>query len=105
MNYINLGFFSGKLLHIIGFRYINNNLGLELLNNNNEYCEVTLYDKDIKLSDGYLLLNPNMSDDLKKFLIKKNIFKIIKRNIGKDNLEIAIINKNVYDKLINLKEV
>ena len=82
MNYINLGYFKGKLLHIIGFRYINNNLGLELLNNNNEYCEVTLYDKDIKLSDG---------------------FKIIKRNIGKDNLEIAMINKNVYDKIMKVK--
>lgn len=101
MNYINLGFFSGKLLHLIGYRYINNNLGLELLNNNNEYAEVTLYDKDIKLSDGYLLLNPNMSEELKRFLIKKNIFRIIKKI---NNYEIAMINKNVYDKLI-LKEV
>ena len=101
MNYINLGFFSGKLLHLIGFRYINNNLGLELLNNNNEYAEVTLYDKDIKLSDGYLLLNPNMSEELKRFLIKKNIFRVIKKN---NEFEIAIINKNVYDKLL-LKEV
>ena len=101
MNYINLGFFSGKLLHLIGYRYINNNLGLELLNNNNEYAEVTLYYKDIKLSDGYLLLNPNMSEELKRFLIKKNIFRIIKKI---NNYEIAMINKNVYDKLI-LKEV
>ena len=102
MNYINLGFFSGKLLHIIGFRYINNNLGLELLNNNNEYCEVTLYDKDIKLSDGFLLLNSKMDEKLKIFLIKKNIFRIIKKI---NDYEIAMINKNVYDKLINLKEV
>ena len=102
MNYINLGYFKGKLLHIIGFRYINNNLGLELLNNNNEYCEVTLYDKDIKLSDGFLLLNSKMDEKLKIFLIKKNIFRIIKKI---NDYEIAMINKNVYDKLINLKEV
>lgn len=101
MNYINLGFFSGKLLHIIGFRYINNNLGIELLNNNNEYAEVTMFDKDIKLNDGYLLLNSKIDEKLKKFLIKKNIFRIIKKI---NNYEIAMINKNVYDKLI-LKEV
>lgn len=103
MNYINLGFFSGKLLHIIGYRYINGNLGLELLNNNNEYSEVTLYDKNIKLSDGYLLLNPNMSKELKKFLIKKNIFRIVETNVNNSGLDIALINRNVYEKLINLK--
>ena len=101
MNYISLGFFNGKLLHIIGYRYINGNLGLEILNNNNEYAEVTMFDKDIKLNDGYLLLNSKIDEKLKKFLIKKNIFRIIKKI---NNYEIAIINKNVYDKLL-LKEV
>lgn len=102
MNYINLGFFNGKLLHIIGYRYINGNLGLELLNNNMEYAEVTMFDKSIKLNDGYLLLNSNIDDKLKKFLIRKNIFRVVKRI---NNYEIAMINNNVYEKLINLKEV
>ena len=52
--------------------------------------------KSLKLNDGYLLLNSKIDEKLKKFLIKKNIFRIIKKI---NNYEIAIINKNVYDKL------
>lgn len=103
MNYINLGYFKGKYLSIIGCRYINNQIALFLLNNNTEYAEITLYDKDIKIDEGYLLLNPTMSEELKKYLIKKNIFRIVKSNVSNSNLDIAMINKNVYDKLLILK--
>ena len=96
MNYINLGYFDNKLLHLIGGKYINDTIALFLLNNNVEYAEITMYNEKIKLSDGYLLLNKNMSDNLKKFLIRKNIFKIVKKI---NDYEIAMINKNVYDKL------
>jgi len=99
MNYIDLGYFDNKLLHLIGAKYINGNIVLSLLNNNIEYEEVTMYNKKIKLSDGYLLLNNKMSDKLKTFLIKKNIFRIVKKI---NNYEIAMINKNVYDKLFYL---
>jgi len=96
MNYIDLGFFDNKLLHIIGGRYINGNIVLSIINNNTEYIDITMYNEKIKLSDGYLLLNSNMSDKLKKFLLKKNIFRIVKKN---NEYEIAMINKNVYDKI------
>ncbi len=99
MNYVDLGYFDNKLIHLIGAKYINGNIALSLLNNNIEYEEVTMYNKKIKLSDGYLLLNNKMSDKLKTFLIKKNIFRIVKKI---NNYEIAMINKNVYDKLFYL---
>lgn len=97
MNYIDLGYFDNKLLHLIGAKYINGNIVLSLLNNNVEYEEVTMYNENIKLSNGYLLLNNKMSDKLKTFLIKKNIFRIVKKI---NWYEIAMINKNVYDKII-----
>ena len=96
MNYVDLGYFDNKLLHLIGGKYINGTIALFLLNNNIEYAEITMYNKKIKLSDGYLLLSSNLNDKLKKFLIKKNIFKIVKIVNG---YEIAMINKNVYNQL------
>lgn len=41
-----------------------------------------------------------MSEELKRFLIKKNIFRVIKKN---NELEITMRNKNVYDKLYMFK--
>lgn len=104
MNYISLGTFNGKFLQLIGSRYVNNTISLILLNNNVQYEEITLYDRQTKLKEGYLLLNPNMSNELKNFLIKKNIFRLVKQDID-DSLEIAIINKKVYEKLLNNKIV
>ena len=101
MNYFDLGYYDNKLLHLIGGKYINGTIALFLLNNNVEYAEITMYNKKLKLSDGYLLLNSNMNDKLKKFLIKKNIFKIVKTI---NEFEIAMINKNVYDKIFYLLE-
>ena len=100
MNYIDLGYFNGHLLHLIGCTYVNNSTALILLNKNIEYTEVTKYDESIKLSSqGYLILNPNMSMELKKFLMKKNIFRVVKII---SNMQIAMINRNVYDKLFML---
>lgn len=99
MNYIDLGYYDNKLLYLIGGKYINGTIALFLLNNNVEYAEITMYNKKIKLSDGYLLLNNKMSNKLKIFLIKKNIFRIVKKI---NDYEIAMINKNVYDKMFYL---
>ena len=96
MNYINVGLYDRKLLHLIGCRYIDNGIALFLLNNNIEYAEITLYNRNVKLNNGYFIINPEMSLNLKKFLINKNIFKIT--NII-NNYEIAMINKKVYDRL------
>lgn len=65
MNYVNIGLYDRKILHLVGCRYINNCIVLFLLNNNIEYAEITLYNHNIKLNNGYFILNPKKSIKLK----------------------------------------
>lgn len=103
MNYIDIGYFEGKLLHLIGGKYINGTVVLSLLNNNTEYIDVTAYIEKVSFnSEGYIILNPNLKKELKNKLIKKNIFRCINKFLYFHNTkyEIAMLNKNVYDKLL-----
>jgi len=103
MNYIDIGYFEGKLLHLIGGKYINGTIVLSLLNNNTEYVDVTVFVEKLTFNtDGYIILNPNLKKELKSRMIKKNIFRCINKFVYVDNIkyEIAMLNKNVYDKLL-----
>lgn len=56
MNYIEVGCYDKKILHLIECKYINNQIALLLLNNNIEYAEITIFNNKIKLKTGYFFV-------------------------------------------------
>lgn len=103
MNSINLGYFDGKVLHLIATKYINNTISLILVTNNNiEYKTITYYDRKIKFDrKDYIILNPDLTKDLKQFLIRKNVIldkvSIITTDDNKQ-IELTILHPRILKK-------
>jgi len=107
VNTINLGYFKGKQLFLMACKYINGNLALFLVTHNNiEFETITEYVKRPSKKLEYIYLNPNISEELINFLIKKKVIynKFTRVEVEGNNYLVTIVYPKVLE-LLNIDKI